>query len=292
MSILIKSPYPIYTDIDGDPLEAGYIYIGQPGLNPLSSPLQAYWDAALTVPATNIRTKGGYPSNNGKPGQLYVSSDYSFLLQDKKQAHILLTLNSRDTPLIYETELQTYNDNDIIQPSLVHLDAVLNTSLGDALFTLNAGLFEGQQVHLIADGTGVAQLTGGNGIYTNSIYITENTGGAHLKWTNSQWVAVNEVTADYTVGAQQIYLKPLGHGEIIHEGIALTTSVLQSNPIYGSADQSITPSITLSAQKINHSAISTSGGVWSVSRPSNNYRLFGLSNSDTGQLYVTFKGRY
>jgi len=243
MSILVKSPYPIYTDIDGDPLEDGYIFLGEPGLNPLSSPLQAYWDSALTVPASNIRTKGGYPSNNGTPGQLHVDSDYSFLLQDKKGAQVLYTAYSRDTPLIYETELRTFSDNDIIVPSLVHLDGVLDTSLGDALFTLDPGKFEGQQVHLIADGTGIAELTGGNGIYVNSIFITENTGGAHLKWTNSQWVAVNEVTAAYESTSFLISKKTNGFMEMSENNTIVTTETI----IYPETFISVPKQVKLSA---------------------------------------------
>jgi hypothetical protein len=149
---------------------------------------------------------------------LFVDQDYSFLLQDKKSQQVLYTAYSRDTPLIYETELRTFTDNDIIVPSLVHLDAVLDTTLGDALFTLDPGKFEGQQVHLIADGTGIAELIGGNGIYVNSIFITENTGGAHLKWTNSKWVAVNEVTADYVDMTQR--LKIYANGGLVIIGDA------------------------------------------------------------------------
>jgi hypothetical protein len=93
----------------------------------------------------------------------------------------------------------------------------LDTTLGDALFTLDPGKFEGQQVHLIVDGTGIAELIGGNGIYVNSIFITENTGGTHLKWTNSKWVAVNEVTADYVAGSWSI--KKCSSGNVSAQGL-------------------------------------------------------------------------
>ena len=67
MATLIENGYPIFTDSNGDPLESGYIFIGVAGLNPISNPLQAYWDADLTIPATNIRTSEGYPVYNGSP---------------------------------------------------------------------------------------------------------------------------------------------------------------------------------------------------------------------------------
>lgn len=96
MPALVQNGIPIFTDVDGDPLEDGYIYIGEAGLNPLSNPLQAYWDAELTIPATNIRTKGGAPSNNGTPSRLYVATNYSILVRDKKSKTVYSILNSVD----------------------------------------------------------------------------------------------------------------------------------------------------------------------------------------------------
>lgn len=84
MSILIENPFPLFTDTDGDPLEDGNIYIGVAGLNPIASPLQVYWDAALSIPAIQpIRTKGGYPVRSGSPSKLYANANYSILVQNK-----------------------------------------------------------------------------------------------------------------------------------------------------------------------------------------------------------------
>ena len=84
MSNIIQNPYKIFTDTNGDPLEDGYIFIGEEGLNPFLNPLQAYWDADLTIPAANVRTKGGYPYNSGTPGRLYVATNYSIVVQDTR----------------------------------------------------------------------------------------------------------------------------------------------------------------------------------------------------------------
>lgn len=83
MATEIKTPFNVFFDDDGLPLEGGYIFIGVSGLNPLSNPQQAYWDAALVTPAANIRTSGGFPIHNGAVGRLFVSGDYSILVQDK-----------------------------------------------------------------------------------------------------------------------------------------------------------------------------------------------------------------
>jgi hypothetical protein len=85
MSALSVQPtFPIFTDVDGQPLEDGYIWIGTVNLPAQTNPISVYWDAGLTIPAAQpIRTLGGYPANNGTPARLYVNSDYSILVQNK-----------------------------------------------------------------------------------------------------------------------------------------------------------------------------------------------------------------
>ena len=83
-ALSIQPTFPIFTDIDGQPLENGYIWIGTTNLSPQTNPINVYWDAALTIPATQpIRTLAGYPSNSGTPARLYVNSDYSILVQNR-----------------------------------------------------------------------------------------------------------------------------------------------------------------------------------------------------------------
>lgn len=83
-ALSIQPTYPIFTDIDGQPLEDGYIWIGVVNLAPIVNPITVYWDAALTTPAVQpIRTRGGYPVNSGTPARLYVNSDYSIQVQNK-----------------------------------------------------------------------------------------------------------------------------------------------------------------------------------------------------------------
>jgi len=83
-ALSIQPTYPIFTDIDGQPLEDGYIWIGVANLQPIGNPINVYWDAALTIPAAlPIRTRGGYPMNSGTPARLYVNSDYSIQVQNK-----------------------------------------------------------------------------------------------------------------------------------------------------------------------------------------------------------------
>lgn len=93
-ALSISQPFPIFTDIDGQPLENGYIWIGTANLNPITNPINVYWDAALTVAAVQpIRTLAGYPSNSGTPARLYANSDYSIQVLDAKGSVVYTSLN-------------------------------------------------------------------------------------------------------------------------------------------------------------------------------------------------------
>jgi hypothetical protein len=84
-ALSIQPTYPIFTDIDGQPLEDGYIWIGTANLDPQTNPINVYWDAALTLLAAQpIRTLAGYPVNSGTPARLYVNgSNYSIRVMNK-----------------------------------------------------------------------------------------------------------------------------------------------------------------------------------------------------------------
>ena len=93
-AISINPPYPAFADVDGQPLENGYIWIGVANLPPQTNPINVYWDAALTqLAAQPIRTLDGYPSNSGTPARFYVDSDYSIQVLDSKGSVVYTSLN-------------------------------------------------------------------------------------------------------------------------------------------------------------------------------------------------------
>lgn len=80
----IATAFPIFNDIDGQPLESGYIWIGNPNLDPVANQRPVYWDEAFTQPVTQpIRTRGGYPLNGVAIGQLYTTPNYSIKVTNK-----------------------------------------------------------------------------------------------------------------------------------------------------------------------------------------------------------------
>lgn len=100
MASKITPFHPIYTDIDGSPLDSGYIYIGGENLNPEieSKQVNVYWDAALTVPAAQpIRTINGYPSRDGSFAAMYVAeSAISMTIRNKNGELVDTSLSEAD----------------------------------------------------------------------------------------------------------------------------------------------------------------------------------------------------
>lgn len=86
----VASPFQLFFDDAGDPLDNGSIYIGTVSQNPVTSPVQVYWDEAGTQPAAQpLKTSAGYIVRNGTPARVYLSvDDYSLAAFDKKGALI------------------------------------------------------------------------------------------------------------------------------------------------------------------------------------------------------------
>ena len=96
MSNAVTNPFPLFYGSDGQPLNAGYIYVGTAGSNPETSPITVYWDAALTITAAQpIRTLNGYPSQSGSPGTIFINrATYSIVVKDRNGALVYSNLNA------------------------------------------------------------------------------------------------------------------------------------------------------------------------------------------------------
>ena len=121
----VTGPYPIFTDLDGTPLDDGYLYIGDVNDDPETNPIQVYWDSALTIPATQpIRTSNGYAYRNGTPALLYTGGEFSITIRNKRSEFVLYS------PVGYGFD-----------PAAVSASVVKNDFVGDGVevdFTLSA----------------------------------------------------------------------------------------------------------------------------------------------------------
>lgn len=87
MSNRASTPFPVYNDKDGSPLDAGFIYFGPPNNNALATQIALYYDAELTKPAENpARTSNGYIVRNGAIRQLFCAEPIiSIVVQNKRK---------------------------------------------------------------------------------------------------------------------------------------------------------------------------------------------------------------
>jgi len=91
----ISSPFEMFTDTSGVPLEDGFIYVGTAGLNPETNPVAVFWDDGLTLAAAQpVRTLNGFPSRGGTASRLYCGTDYSLTVKDKNSVIVFSTLTN------------------------------------------------------------------------------------------------------------------------------------------------------------------------------------------------------
>jgi hypothetical protein len=92
----VLAPYALFADRTGAPLNAGKIYIGTAGANPITNPIAVWFDADLTIPAAQpIRTSGGLPLNSGAPARLFVdATEYSMVVQTSAGSTVYSSLTS------------------------------------------------------------------------------------------------------------------------------------------------------------------------------------------------------
>lgn len=113
----IISNYELFTDINGKPLDAGYVWIGQPNMDPRVFPLPVYFDAALTIPATMpLRTSNGYIDHNGARTFVYIDGNYSIRVENKNTSLIYSVVDFLATGNRLDASLIGWARSDLISP--------------------------------------------------------------------------------------------------------------------------------------------------------------------------------
>jgi hypothetical protein len=130
-AITVLNPFPTFKDVDGDPLDDGYIYIGTTGLNPESNPVTVYWDDDATIPAAQpIRTINGFPSQNGAAGTIF-----------SKEIGYSITVRNKNGTLVYSKlvdDIARVGDSGIVFDSVANLKA--ETDIGGNSVNLLANM--------------------------------------------------------------------------------------------------------------------------------------------------------
>lgn len=94
---MFLAPYTAIADIDGSPLDAGFLFFGEYGKDPELFSIEVFWDADFTVPAAQpIRTRNGYPVRNGSPTKVYLkTAQHSIVIKNRNSAFILVDFKNK-----------------------------------------------------------------------------------------------------------------------------------------------------------------------------------------------------
>jgi hypothetical protein len=188
----IQVPFPVFQDRDGQPLDNGYVWIGEPNLNPQTNPVVAYYDATLTIPAVQpLRTINGYISRAGTPAQVYVNGvNYSILVQDSKGTMVYNFPNG--TGIAPDACGVTYDPpftGAVPYPVCEKLEQVVSVKDFGAVGDGTTDDFDAIQAANDAAQTAGASLYFPSGVYA----INPNAANAALNQTTS-WFANNDAT--------------------------------------------------------------------------------------------------
>ena len=93
--LALTPPLPQFFDLDGTPLDQGFVNFGAPNTNPQSSPKQVFWDAAGANPAAQpLRTLNGYIARNGTPASVFIDGDFSLEVLSKNGRLVIYSPSS------------------------------------------------------------------------------------------------------------------------------------------------------------------------------------------------------
>lgn len=96
----VEQPFKTYTDLDGKPLDNGYVHFGEPNQNPITKPITVFWDPEGTQPALQpLRTINGYIMRAGTPANVFYDGAYSELVLDRKKRQVFYSRTSDEFSL-------------------------------------------------------------------------------------------------------------------------------------------------------------------------------------------------
>lgn len=131
-ALALTNPVSQFFDLDGKPLQGGFLYFGTANLNPTTSPVTVYWDSAATQPAAQpIRTSGGFPVRNGTPAAIYANGDVSMLVLNSSGQQIIYAKNSAEVGAAAQV-------NATLNAFIVALADATGLSNGDAMMAVKA----------------------------------------------------------------------------------------------------------------------------------------------------------
>jgi hypothetical protein len=180
MTQRVSNPFAPFLDRRGRPL-TGRLFLGVAGEDPETDPVDAFFDADLTIEAPQpIIVIGGYTTNAGNPGQVYVAEDqFSMRARDEDASEVFYAAAAAPDA----------NQFQPLDSDLTAIAALTTTSFGRAVLALadaaalrsHAGIVPslaltgGTMTGAILRGSAGAHPYMADAAYTNArIFVTAN----------------------------------------------------------------------------------------------------------------------
>ena len=194
----LTNPVPLFLDARGSLLDAGRIWIGVPGANPVTSPINVFWEPTLAAPAVQpLRTMGGAIVNGGSRAFVFMAeADYSLRVENADGVLVDYIPSTAVAAVNYQPE----------DADLTAIAALATTPFGRGLLTL-----ANQAALKAAVGVPDALSTSGGSVSGN---ITRRASGPHLYHVNADYTSGRvfgpEYTTDPTTAPGDLWFKPNG----------------------------------------------------------------------------------
>jgi len=225
--VQVSSPYEIFNDLDGSPLDSGYIYLGAVNQNPETTPVAVYWDRALSLPAVQpIRTVSGFPSRNGTPAKIFTDGYSSITVRNKTGVLVFnSTTTQGESDDTLRSDLAAANSTVLIAGStadLVAENAVYLNDIRTATPTRDLKAIFSQAVFNIDEFKSESDTYYDNAL--TAAFAAMNTYGLNLEFGEGTFNFENPVTLTFPTHAGKISGKGIGK-TIINFPNALTGAV-------------------------------------------------------------------
>ncbi|EXC06238.1 hypothetical protein J506_2747 [Acinetobacter baumannii 625974] len=97
MSNKITTPFPLFSDIDGSPLNAGFLFFGESGKDAKQFPISVYWDEEKTQLATQpISVRNGLIVKDNVPSAIFIEESSCSIAINNRNNYPIRQLLSYD----------------------------------------------------------------------------------------------------------------------------------------------------------------------------------------------------